>query len=245
MHGRQLAVLALIGVLAFTGCGNVEKLRKRNSRLQERLNQVTNQKEDAQEQLNRANDTIESLRSQLSESQSAKEKLNKLLDEKQQKKQKLQKQRQELEKLVKNLSGVGVRSGKQGNYIVLEDKILFELGKAQLSQEAKDTLDSIMSYLKNKTDQEIRIDGHTDGVPIEKTDWEDNYHLAAMRAHAVFDYLASKGIDSKRMHIAGFGPNEPRVKPPEPTAPVKKNRRVEILLMPEEKEIDSLLNQFD
>jgi len=245
MHGRQLAVLALIAVLAFTGCADVEKLRTKNSRLKDRLKQVTSEKKNTQEKFNQAQDTIESLRSQLSEAQSAKEKLNQLLEKKQQKKDKLQEQRQELEKLVKNLSGVGVRSGKQGNYIVLEDKILFELGKAQLSEGAKDTLDSILDYLKKKPEQEIRIDGHTDGVPIKKTNWEDNYHLAAMRAHAVFDYLASKGIDPKRMHVAGFGPNEPRVDPPQPTAPVKKNRRVEILLMPEEKEIESLLNQFD
>ena len=245
MHGRQLTVLALIAVLAFTGCADVEKLRQENSRLQDRLKQLSNEKQSAQQRLNQAQDKLESLRSQLGEAQSAKEKLNQLLEKQRQKKSQLQEQRQELEKLVKNLSGVGVRSGKQGNYIVLEDKILFDLGEAELSEGAKETLNSILEYLKKKPDQQIRIDGHTDGVPIKQTDWMDNYHLAAMRAHAVFDYLASKGVDPKRMHIAGFGPNRPRKEPPKPTAPVKENRRVEILLMPDDENIESLLKQFD
>lgn len=245
MRGRQLAALALVGILAFVGCAQTDQLRQKNNRLKSRLQELENEKQNAEQQLSQAQDTIQSLRSELTEAQSAKEKMNELLEKQRQKKDKLQKQRQELEKLVKNLSGVGVRSGKQGNYIVLEDKILFDLGKAELSQGAKETLDSIVQYLKKKTDQEIRIDGHTDGVPIEKTDWDDNYHLAAMRAHAVFDYLASKGIDPKRMHIAGLGPNRPRVEPPRPTAPVKKNRRVEILLMPQKEKLESLLKEFD
>ena len=246
MHGRQLAaILALAAVTVFAGCSQMEQLRNENSRLKSRLEEVTTENQSLQQQLDQANDTIDSLRNQLSEAQSAKQKLNQLLEEQRQKRQSLQEQRQELEKLVKNLSGVGVRSGEQGNYIVMEDKILFDLGEATLSESAKDTLDSIMEYLQQESAQKIRIDGHTDGVPIEQTDWEDNYHLAAMRAHAVFDYLSSNGIDAKRMHIAAFGPNRPRTEPPRPTAPVKENRRVEILLMPEEKEIESLLQDFE
>ena len=244
MRRLKYLVLAVAAIAVLAGCGQTEKLRKENSALQSRLKELTAEKQDAQSRVDSLQGQISSLQSKLNETEQAKDQLNSVLEEQQQKRQELAQQRQELEKLVKNLSGISVKSGEKGNYIVLEDKILFDLGEATLNDQAKQSLDSIADYLANKTQQQIRIDGHTDGVPITRTEWQDNYHLSAMRAHAVFSYLKSKGIPAGRMHIAGFGPNKPRVEPPKPEAPVAKNRRVEILLMPKEENIEELLKEF-
>jgi len=157
---------------------------------------------------------------------------------------------QELKALVRKVSGMQLVSRPEGDFIVIENKILFAPGKIDLGPEARKTLDeTVVSYLKKRLaeepDQQVRIDGHTDGVPITHSDWESNYHLAAMRAHAVMKYLASKGIPQKNMYIVGFGPNRPLVPPPSPQADVPENRRVEILLVPKAaRNIDEILEKF-
>ena len=106
-----------------------------------------------------------------------------------------------------------------------------------------------MAYLRKnvrRNDQQlIRVDGHSDGEPIKHSQWKDNYHLSAMRAHAVMQYLASQGVPAQNMYIVGFGPNRPLVEPVEPEAPMPKNRRVEILLVPQaQRSIEQILEQF-
>lgn len=127
-----------------------------------------------------------------------------------------------------------VRIGPGGVYLQLPNQILFDSGKIELKAEARKALDAtILVVLRENPAQNIRIDGHTDGVPITASRWEDLHHLSAMRAHAVMKHLASKGISPGRMHIAGMGPNAPLVAPAKPQDDVPENRRVEILLLTE------------
>jgi chemotaxis protein MotB len=62
--------------------------------------------------------------------------------------------------------------------------------------------------------------------------WDSNHHLSAGRALSVFQYLVKKeGIDKKRIHIAGYGPNRP-VASNDTKKGKKQNRRVEFLISP-------------
>jgi chemotaxis protein MotB len=151
---------------------------------------------------------------------------------------------------VRKVSGMSIEERPEGNFIVIENSILFESGEIELSDPARQTLsNTVVGYLQDRLrehpEQQIRIDGHTDGEPISASGWKSNYHLAAMRAHSVMAYLASQGIPTSNMYIVGFGPNSPRVEPPEPTAPVAENRRVEILVAPRRAEgIEERLQEF-
>ena len=132
-----------------------------------------------------------------------------------------------------------------GKAIKYEDEGKSESFVIKVLDKAKKSLDSIAQYLKDQTTQQIRIDGHTDGVPIKFSGWMDNYHLSAMRAHAVMKYLKARGISDERMYIAGFGANRPMVQPKKKTDPVGKNRRVEILLVAETGgNIEEILKKF-
>jgi chemotaxis protein MotB len=144
----------------------------------------------------------------------------------------LEAQRRELQKLVEGLSGISVETRDEGNFLVLETDIFFDLGKTDLSEPAMSSLDTLAQYLADHPDITVRIDGHTDGVPIRHAPFKDNYHLAAMRAHSVMAYLMERGLAPSRAYIVGFGPNRPVVEPPEPEQPVAENRRVEILVVP-------------
>ncbi len=220
--------VSLVGLVGCTG-----RLTRENQGLQDQI-AALQQKQDA---LLRENDVLKAhaaeLEGNLTEAQKEASQMSQLASELRSEQAKLQNQRTELEKLVKNLSGITIERRSEGNFIVMESEILFASGKAELNEGAKASLDQIAGYMLEKKDLQIRVDGHTDGVPIKLSGWEDNYHLAAMRAHAVMRYLADKGVSPDRMYIVGFGPNRPLAKPETPTAPMDQNRRVEILLVPQ------------
>lgn len=243
---KKLLVLGVsVCVLAMSGCGLLKKRHDETEVLKQRLSECRDRNSGLEQDLLRLRGQKEGLEQALSEAQEKEQKLTELLGKLREDQDALQRQRLELQELVKDLSGVSVVPGAEGNFIVLESEILFALGKAELSEKAKKSLDSIAEYLRKRPDQQVRIDGHTDGVPIRHSAWQDNYHLSAMRAQAVRRYLASKGVAEQRLYIVGFGPNRPRVEPENRTAPVAANRRVEILLVPERGGgIEEILKKF-
>jgi len=245
---RRIALTVLVGFSVFViGCAQaeLEQLRAHRSNLQEQLGRIEAEK-------GRLSNSIEMLRAQnrdlqakMGELQEQNRRMGGAIAEYEQRENRQKKQYEELQRLVQDLAGITAETGPEGNFIRLEAEVLFAPGKATLVEEAKKALNSIADSLKRKRGQKLRIDGHTDGVPITHSDWDDNYHLAAMRANAVRRYLASKGVQEENMYVVGFGPNEPRVPPANKTAPEPANRRVEILLVPEEIEgVENILKEL-
>lgn len=121
----------------------------------------------------------------------------------------------------------GVDVTQRGGEIVVNiaGDVLFASGQTTLRNDAKRTLDQIASVLQSRYNgHEIRIAGHTDSDPIKKSQWKTNERLSAERAMAVEDYLASRGMNKDRMHIAGYGPAQPR-------GDKQSSRRVEIIVL--------------
>lgn len=124
-----------------------------------------------------------------------------------------------------NMPGVSVE--RRAGEIVVEvaGDVLFSSGSASLRSSAKSTLDSIADVIKRRYGgNEIRIAGHTDSDPIRKSKWKTNERLSAERALAVEQYLASKGVSGSQMHVAAYGPANPK-------ASKKESRRVEIIIL--------------
>jgi len=121
----------------------------------------------------------------------------------------------------------GATTSMRGADIVVDvaGDVLFASGSVTLRSEAKRTLDEIAQVINSRyAGQEIRIAGHTDNDPIRKSKWKTNERLSAERALAVEEYLASKGVDKDRMHIAGYGPAVPK-------GTKSQSRRVEIVVL--------------
>ncbi|MCI0629529.1 MAG: OmpA family protein [Phycisphaerales bacterium] len=107
----------------------------------------------------------------------------------------------------------------------VESDLLFDSGKTTLKPNAKKSLDAVAGVLNSTyASQTIRIAGHTDSDPIKKSGHKSNYHLGFERAFAVREYLISKGVDSKRISLASFGPDVPKGSKPQ-------NRRVEVVVV--------------
>jgi chemotaxis protein MotB len=101
----------------------------------------------------------------------------------------------------------------------------------------------IAVILKEAADFHIGIEGHTDNQPIKYSSWKSNWELSTARATSVLHYLESQGVKPYRMAAIGYGEYRP-VDSNETEPGRRKNRRVEIIILPElKKSSDKELGQ--
>ncbi|WP_417512651.1 peptidoglycan -binding protein [Marinobacter sp.] len=123
-----------------------------------------------------------------------------------------------------------------GDRFLLPSELLFASGSAQLGEAGKRELDKLAGVLLDvvKTipddlDWILRIDGHTDLIPINTPQFPSNWELSTARAVAVVRYLANQSVPQNRMVAAGFGEFFP-VADGTTAGALQKNRRIEIKL---------------
>jgi chemotaxis protein MotB len=133
---------------------------------------------------------------------------------------------------------------KDGNvYVSLEEKLLFKSGSDVVDPKGKEALKSLAQVLNSTKDITVMIEGHTDNVPIKTKLFEDNWDLSTARATSIVRILTKDfGFDSNRITASGRGQFHP-VKTNETDEGRAANRRTEIILSPDLKEIYELLYQ--
>ena len=103
----------------------------------------------------------------------------------------------------------------------------FEFDKSSLTAGARDTLQTVVTTLKNFPDAKIEIQGHTDWIGSDAY----NQALSERRANSVRDYLVSQGIAAGRITTIGYGETQP-VATNETAVGRALNRRVVIIEVP-------------
>lgn len=137
---------------------------------------------------------------------------------------------QETDELTKKLQKVATVEVKEEEIVInLPSPVLFDLGKAELKEEAKVVLDEVVETLKLMTN-EIVVEGHTDNLPIYAGRYKSNWELSAARAFSVRDYLIKKGINERRISCVGYGEFRP-IAPNDTEENRAKNRRIEIKII--------------
>jgi chemotaxis protein MotB len=114
------------------------------------------------------------------------------------------------------------------------DKILFDSGQAEVKPEGLAVLKRVVEILMTVTDKVIRIEGHTDNIPIAGAlakRYTTNWELSAARALNVTRYLEKGGIDPSILSAAAFGEYQPIAENDTPEGRAK-NRRIAIILLP-------------
>jgi len=115
------------------------------------------------------------------------------------------------------------------------DKILFPSGEDHISEQGKEVLKRVGAVLKQAKDKTIRIEGHTDNVPIAKPlqpRFASNWELSTARATNVVRFLQDDaGIDANSLEAVGLGEYHPLASNKTP-AGRSQNRRIEIILFP-------------
>lgn len=120
--------------------------------------------------------------------------------------------------------------------VSMVDKILFPSGEADITPEGLEILDRVGSVLKNTEGKIIRVEGHTDNVPIHpnlQKKFPTNWELSAARATNVVRFLQDKvGIAGTRLQVIGMSEYSPVASNATPQGR-SQNRRIEITLLPE------------
>lgn len=103
--------------------------------------------------------------------------------------------------------------------------ISFDTGRSEIKPNLRPILDQFASGLSGQPNTEVRIVGHTDNTGPDAV----NDPLSVQRAEAARQYLAARGVDPRRVSIAGRGEREP-IANNATDAGRAQNRRVEIFL---------------
>jgi len=149
-----------------------------------------------------------------------------------QEKQEFELLQEEVEEIVteENLKGVQVNLDERGLVIRLIEGVLFDSGKADIKDEAKDILDKLAPLLK-ETHKHIRIEGHTDNLPIHTREFPSNWELSTARAVNVVKYMIEKhNFSPYILSAAGYGEYRP-IAPNDSAKNRSLNRRVDIIIL--------------
>lgn len=146
-------------------------------------------------------------------------------------------QKEKLDELLKRYSegasgampGVDLIQTSEGVAFRVLGGVLFASGKAEITEQGKQTLKQLIATLKGEG-KRIRVDGHTDDEPITHSSWGTNLRLSVERSLAVAAFLIQSGVPADRVGVAGFGEHRPS-KPGSTEAARAENRRVEILML--------------
>lgn len=145
---------------------------------------------------------------------------------------------QEIREIIKGqgLEGsIDVKRQERGVVISINERLFFKSGSAVIEKESEEKVlkigNDILAKIPNK---HIRIEGHTDNVPIKSAIFPSNWELSGARATSVLRLLVEKsGIDPKRISGVIYGEYTPLV-PNDSDVNREKNRRVDIVILTED-----------
>ena len=121
--------------------------------------------------------------------------------------------------------------------INMVDRVLFDSGRADIKPAGLKVLKQVGDVLNKITDKQIRIEGHTDNVPIStklqdkfKTNWE----LSTTRATTVVRFLIDQGgVQPQSLSAVGYADTHP-IESNDSEQGRSSNRRIEIVLYPKD-----------
>jgi outer membrane protein OmpA-like peptidoglycan-associated protein len=114
----------------------------------------------------------------------------------------------------------------------------FRSGQVVINENLMNTIKELVRDISASPDHRVIIEGHTDNMPIILSPgrrYIDNMDLSFLRAKAIANILAEQGISLERISVIGYGDTRP-IAANETDEGRAKNRRVEVKLIPEDKE---------
>ena len=155
--------------------------------------------------------------------------------------------------LVMNLKGaignlndqdINIKVDKGVVYIDISDKLLFNVGKFDITPRAKEVLGKVATVLKNQPNIEFMVEGHTDNSPYRGGGLMlDNWDLSVKRATSVVRVLQNEyGLDPAKMAAAGRSEYKPISSNDSPEGKAA-NRRTRIVILPELDQFFKLLER--
>jgi chemotaxis protein MotB len=132
---------------------------------------------------------------------------------------------------------ITIQKGRDRLTITMVERVLFDSGQAQLKSTGLDVLRQLSAILKSQPDKQIRVEGHTDNVPIGaklKERFPTNWELSTARATSVVRFLVDDGgLDPANLSAVGYADTRP-IGSNEVEEGRMANRRIDIVLYPKE-----------
>lgn len=125
-------------------------------------------------------------------------------------------------------SSINIRNARDGMVISLKDVGFFDSGSSEIRPEALQMLQHIAADLPPGS---IRVEGHTDNVPVHSAQYRSNWELSTARAASIARVLLEKSlVNPASLAIAGYGEFHP-IASNETSEGRAMNRRVDIVLL--------------
>jgi chemotaxis protein MotB len=145
--------------------------------------------------------------------------------------------RRELEQTLSNQVAqhtVSIQMGRDGLVISLREAGFFNSGSAAPKPETLATLRQVAASL-GRTPYDLRIEGHTDNIPIHNGEFDSNWELSSARATRIARlFLDMKSIPPERLSAAGYAEFHP-VASNDTAEGRSQNRRVDLVVLPRTK----------
>lgn len=133
---------------------------------------------------------------------------------------------------------ISASKSDDGVILTINDIMLFDSGSADIKEASAVLIEKLKPLLLEKS-RDIRIEGHTDDVPLKNTSkYQDNWELSTARATKVASFIIDNDIvEATKISVAGYSQYKPVV---ENTSDENKskNRRVDIVLLSDFKEAE-------
>jgi chemotaxis protein MotB len=141
----------------------------------------------------------------------------------------------EIKELMQNAGldkAVEVRQEQRGTVISLGEAAFFAPGGVDVLPSNTHQLDKIVNALRNK-DFAIRIEGHTDNIPVSSGRFSSNWELSTLRASKIVEFMEKEyKFDPKALSASGYGDSRP-IADNSTRDGRQKNRRVDIVILNE------------
>ncbi len=123
-----------------------------------------------------------------------------------------------------------------GDRFVFQSEVLFDVGSADLGEAGRTQLAGLAAVIKDVAPRipadlnwVLRVDGHTDRVPIRTAQFPSNWELSTARAISVVKFMIDQGVPADRLAATGFGEFQP-LDPRDDDSARRRNRRIEFKL---------------
>jgi len=124
---------------------------------------------------------------------------------------------------------VRITQNNRGVTVEINASVLFDEGDAELTGDARPTLQAVADLLKDDR-HAIEVEGHTDDTPIATGRYPSNWELSAARASTVVRLFAAGGVAEKRLAAVGRAANVP-IAPNDGAEGRARNRRVAVTVL--------------
>ena len=124
-----------------------------------------------------------------------------------------------------------INMGSRGLIISFTQAALFPSGEDEIAKDFYPSIQKIANAIK-QVPNPVRLEGHTDSVPIHNSRFKSNWELSAARSIALLELFVSSGLPRERLSIAGYADTAP-VDNNETELGRQRNRRVDMVILNE------------